>query len=109
MVAVLSLLAGIALMRFIVSPAEQALLAEPPEAGLITAPIEQRVIENTVIARGEVTYDDPIDADIDTAGILERAIVTGHVPTPGSVLRTGDIALEIAGRPVIVLPGELPS
>lgn len=108
-VAVVSLLAGIAIMQFIISPAEQAARTEAPTPGPITAPVESRVISNTVIARGEVTYDDPIDATIDTAGILERPIVTGHVPEVGTVLASGNVALEVAGRPVIVLPGELPA
>lgn len=108
-VAVLSLLAGVVLMQFIVSPAELAARAAPPKAGPVTAPIEERKIENTVVSRGEVTYADAVDAQIDAAGLSERAVVTGQVPQPGKILKAGDIALEIAGRPVIVLAGELPA
>ncbi|WP_344030590.1 hypothetical protein [Leucobacter iarius] len=108
-VAVLSLLAGVVLMQFIVSPAELAARAAPPKAGPVTAPIEERKIENTVVSRGEVTYADAVDAQIDAAGLSERAVVTGQVPQSGKILKAGDIALEIAGRPVIVLAGELPA
>lgn len=95
-------------MQFIVSPAELAARTEPPEAGPVTAPIEERLIENTVITRGEITYADPVELEIDTATLSERAVVTGQVPEEGMILESGDVALELAGRPVIVLPGELP-
>ena len=65
-VAVVSLLAGIAIMQFIVSPAELAARTEPPEAGPVTALVEERVIENSVTTRGEVTYADPVQVTIDT-------------------------------------------
>lgn len=108
-VAVVSLLIGIAVMQFIVSPAELAARTEPPEAGPITAPVEQRRIENTIITRGEVTYADAVEVSIDAGAAAERPVVTGHVPEVGTVFNAGNIALEVAGRPVIVLPGELPS
>ena len=108
-VAVVSLLAGIAVMQFIVSPAEIAARTAPPEPGPVTAPVEERVIENTVVARGEVTYADAVDVTIDAAGGEDRPVVTGHVPDIGTVLKAGNVALELAGRPVIVLPGTLPA
>lgn len=106
-VAVVSLLAGVAVMQFVVSPAELAARTAAPEPGPVTASIEQRIIENTVVTRGEVTYADAVSVSIDAGG--ERPVVTGHVPTVGAVLDVGNIAIEIAGRPVIVLPGELPA
>ena len=108
-VAVGSLLIGIAAMQFIVSPAELAAKSKPPEPGPITTPIELRTIENTVITRGEVTYADAVDVTIDTAGGEDRPVITGHVPAVGAELKAGSIALEVAGRPVIVMPGGLPA
>ncbi|MBP1326094.1 hypothetical protein JOF28_001326 [Leucobacter exalbidus] len=106
-VAVVSLLAGVGLMQFIVSPAELAARTEPPEAGVVTAPLEVRVIKNTVVTRADVGYAGAVDVTIDSAG--ETSIVTGRVPKVGSVLNAKDIALEVVGRPVIVLPGALPA
>ncbi|WP_449282322.1 hypothetical protein [Leucobacter sp.] len=108
-VAVVSLLAGIAVMQFVVSPAEIAARTAPPEPGPVTAPVEERVIENTIVARGEVTYADAVDVEIDAAGGEDRPVVTGHVPEIGTVFKAGNVALELAGRPVIVLPGTLPA
>lgn len=107
-VAVLALAAGAVLMRFVISPAELAARTEPPEAGPVTVPIESRSIENKVTIRGEVTYADSVEAMIEVSGMSERAVVTGRIPETGAELKAGDIALEIAGRPVVVLPGELP-
>ncbi|WP_207203787.1 hypothetical protein [Actinomyces minihominis] len=108
-VAVVSLLLGVALMQFVVSPAEVLANTEAPEPGPVTAVIEDRVIENLVTTRGEVTYADPVQVTIDTAFSEGRPIVTGQVPAVGAVLEAGNVALEVTGRPVIVLPGELPS
>lgn len=108
-VAVLSLLAGVAIMQFIVSPAEMAARTEPPEAGPVTAPVEEKVIENTITTRGEITYADSVEVEIDTSFAEGRAIVTGQVPKVGDLLDAGDVALEVTGRPVIVLSGGLPA
>ena len=108
-VAVVSLLLGIGVMQFVVSPAELAARRTPPDAGPVTAEVEQRVIENTVLTRGDVTFADAVKVTLDTSGSENRPIVTGHVPEVGRVFNAGDIALEVGGRPVIVLPGELPA
>lgn len=108
-VAVVSLLAGVAIMQFIVSPAELAARTEAPEAGPVTAPVEERVIENTIVARGEVAYADSVDVKLGAPSSEGPAIVTGDVPEVGAVLNAADIALEVTGRPVIVLPGDLPA
>lgn len=108
-VAVASLLLGILVMQFIVSPATLAARSEAPEPGPVTAPIESRVIENTVVLRGEVGYADAVAVTIDAAGGEAKAVITGQVPAVGTVFNAGNVALEVAGRPVIVLPGELPA
>lgn len=107
-VAVVALLLGAVLMRFVISPAELAARTEPPEAGPVSVPIESREIRNTVTIRGEVTYADSVEAAIEVSGMTERPVVTGRVPEMGAILNAGDIALEVAGRPVVVMPGELP-
>ena len=108
-VAVASLLVGVAAMQFIVSPAELAARTKAPKPGPITAAIESIEIENTVITRGEITYADEVEAAIDASASAERPVITGHVPEVGTILKQGNIALEVAGRPVIVMPGVLPA
>ncbi|WP_243854759.1 peptidoglycan-binding protein [Canibacter zhoujuaniae] len=108
-VALASLLAGVLIMQFIVSPAELAARKEAPEAGPISAPIELRKIENKIITRGEISFADAVAVELDTAGSEERPIITGNLPKVGDLLEAGTLALEVAGRPVVVLPGELPA
>ncbi|RJT96653.1 hypothetical protein D6T65_16025 [Arthrobacter frigidicola] len=107
--AVLSLVAGLLLGRFLVSPADAAATAKPPAAGLVTVPVEFGRLSNDVTIRGEVAYADPVEVRIDTSSVSGAAVVTGQVPEVGAELKALSIALEVTGRPVIVLPGELPA
>lgn len=108
-VAVVSLLAGLGLSRLIVNPAEAAARTAAPEAGPITVPVERRELSNDVTIRGDVVFDDAVDLRVETAELGERAVITGQVPEVGATLDAGSVALEIAGRPVLVLPGALPT
>lgn len=108
-VAVLCLIAGMLAGRFILSPADAAANADPPAPGLITVPVEFGPLSNDVTIRGEVGYADAAEVTIDTADISGPAVVTGQVPAVGSDLGPLSVALEIGGRPVILLPGDLPA
>jgi len=93
----------------ITSPAEAAARAQAPEASLITAAVERRLLSADIIARGEIDYDDPIALALGgtVGGDQEAQIVTG-VPEEGTELSEGSVALEVSGRPVFLLEGELP-
>jgi len=106
--AVVALGAGIGLSRFIISPAEAAAEAAPPEAGPITVPVEYRTLANDVVIRGDATYEGSTEVTLETGDFGGAAIVTGRVPEVGSTLDAGDVLLEVTGRPVIVLEGDLP-
>ena len=108
-VAVVCLGLGFGLSAFIVSPSEAAAKAAPPTPGPITVPVERRTIGNTVTLRADVGYDDPVGVHVETGDLGGPAVVTGHVPAVGDTLRAGAVALEITGRPVVVLPGDLPT
>lgn len=106
--AVVSLGAGIGLSRLIVSPAEAAANAAPPEAGPITVPVEQRALTNDIVMRGDALYEDPVGVTLETGDIGGPAVVTGQVPEVASNIEAGGVILEVTGRPVILLTGELP-
>jgi hypothetical protein len=107
-VAVASLVAGLVLGQFVVSPGKAAADADAPKAGLITVPLESRALANDVTIRGDATFADAVDVTLETGDLGGPAVVTGQVPEVGAVLTPGSIALEVTGRPVIVLPGDLP-
>src|SRR5690606_39783692 len=82
---------------------------EAPEPGLVTVPVECGPLSNDVTLRADVGYADAVDVTVDTASLDGAAIVTGQVPEQGAELAALSVALEVAGRPIIVLPGELPA
>lgn len=107
-VAIVSLVAGVALSAVIVSPGQAAADAKPPEPGLITVPVELRTLSNDVTLRGDVVYADSVDVTLEAGDRTGPAVVTGRVPEAGATFGPASVALEVAGRPVIVLPGDLP-
>lgn len=108
-VAVVCLGAGLLLSQLIVSPGKAAADAAPPTAGPITVPVENRIIANELVIRGDVGYEDPVALKIETGDLGGPAVVTGQVPQTGTEIGPASVVLEIVGRPVIVLPGELPT
>lgn len=79
------------------------------KAGPITVPVESRALENTVKLRGDAAFDDAVEVRVAPGDLDGPAVVTGNVPEVGATLDALSVALEVAGRPVIVLPGALPA
>jgi peptidoglycan hydrolase-like protein with peptidoglycan-binding domain len=91
------------------SPAEVAAQAEPPEPSLITVEVKQIELTTRVIVRGDIVYDEPEQVGLSgSMGPTVEAPVVTLVLEEGMSLEEGDLALEIAGRPVLVLEGEIP-
>jgi multidrug efflux pump subunit AcrA (membrane-fusion protein) len=107
-IGVVSLAAGLALGTLVTSPGQAAEDTDAPTSGLITVAAEERVLSNDVVIRGEAKFADAVNVTIETAAIDGPAVVTGQVPEVGAQLAAASVALEVVGRPVIVLPGELP-
>lgn len=87
------------------TPAE----AETATPGLITAPVAWGELRNEFIVRGDIAYADAVEVVPDTSTLAGPAVATGRVPDVGDELAALSVALEISGRPLIVLPGELPA
>ena len=112
LIAVISSVLGWIAGSAIQSPSANA-RAEPPEASLITAPVERRVLTSSVIVRGEGRYsaaaDIVVDADLGEEGsTVVRPVVTGRIPVVSADLADGAVALEVSGRPVFLLQGSFP-
>jgi len=108
-VAIVSLVGGLLIGGFVISPGQAALDTEAPDAGLITVPVELKELSNDVTIRADVGYADSVDVKVETSDLGGLAVVTGRVPEVGATLTPLSVALEVAGRPLIVLPGELPA
>ncbi|WP_020386773.1 peptidoglycan-binding protein [Kribbella catacumbae] len=107
-VATLSLGVGVAAGSRLMSPEDAAAKTAPPKASQITVPVEKKALSSKVVARGDTSFDGAVNVRVETSGLKTPAVVTGKVPKVGSTIQAGKALLEIAGRPVIGLPGVLP-
>lgn len=95
--------------RGIRSPAQIAAEAEPPEPSLITVEVERRELSANVITRADVGYDAPAILSLGGAlGGRPDVLVVTAAPKRGEDLAEGAAAIEIAGRPVFLLVGDIP-
>lgn len=91
------------------SPAEVAAEAEPPEASNITVEVVREELSADIITRGDIVFDDPVSLSLSGsfAQQPERLVVTQAVEVDAE-LTEGDVAVEVVGRPVFLLTGEIP-
>lgn len=106
--AVIALGAGIYAGTRITSPAEAIARTAAPEASEVTVPVELRALNSEVVTRGDVTSAGAVDITPETGGLETPPVVTGQVPEVGAEITEGAALLEIVGRPLIALAGELP-
>lgn len=105
-VAVLSAVIGWAAGQRIKSPAEIAAEQDPPPASLITVPVEERELSQNVVVRGTVRASDSTPLSVSSP--TGTPIITRIFKEAGSSIDEGDVIIEVAGRPVFALQGELP-
>ncbi|WP_092624132.1 hypothetical protein [Jiangella sp. DSM 45060] len=106
--AVIALGAGIFAGTRITSPADAIARTAAPEASEVTVPVETRTLNSEVVTRGDVSAAGAVDVKPETGGLETPPIVTGQVPEVGAEIAEGAALLEIVGRPLIALAGELP-
>jgi hypothetical protein len=107
-IAAVALGAGVFAGTRITSPAAAAARAAPREASEVTVPVERRVLESQIVTRGDASYTGAVKVELGLTGLETAAVVTGQVPSVGDTVNKGDVLLEVVGRPVIALPGDLP-
>jgi len=91
------------------SPAEVAAEAEPPPPSNITVAVVREELSADIVTRGDVVFDDPITLSLSGsfAQQPERLVVTRSVEED-TELAEGDVAVEVVGRPVFLLQGDIP-
>ncbi|MGV9286668.1 peptidoglycan-binding protein [Streptomyces sp. NPDC003719] len=101
---------GIGASQVIKSPAQAAADTAAPPPSVMTAPVEKRVLRNSVIVRGMVAASQSVD--VTPSGSAEPgvggAVITAVGVRAGESVRPGKVLLEVSGRPVIALRGALP-
>ena len=99
---------GWVLGRQIKSPADLAAEARAPAASLITVPVERKVLSSDIVIRGQVGFSE--STDITVSGVSGGSSIITRVPkAEGETLLEGDTVVELAGRPLIALQGDLPA
>lgn len=106
--ALVGTVAAFVLARQVRTPGEIAARAEPPPPSQISVPVERLLLEQTVTVR--CGPRPAFVAAIGVQGVTDSAdrIVTGLPVGDGDPVQEGDVALEVAARPVVVLRGRLP-
>ncbi|MEM7338972.1 MAG: peptidoglycan-binding protein [Actinomycetota bacterium] len=108
-VAVVAVLAGVVgwlAGQRVKSEAELAAEREPPPPSLITVPIELQELSQNVVVRGTVRASNATELTVASAS--GESIITRLPKDAGDVVAEGDVLIEVAGRPVIALQGDLP-
>ena len=89
------------------SPEQAAARANEPTASYITAKVERRILTKTVIQRGDVRPE--VSLEIGAPSSVEGdPVVTGIAVSQGADVAEGTKVIEVSGRPVFVLQGEVP-
>ncbi|WP_259464743.1 peptidoglycan-binding protein [Streptomyces sp. TLI_171] len=100
---------GVGAALLIKSPAQAAADTRPPAADVLTAPVERQVLTSTLVTRGQVTADQTVDIIPTASGGTSGAAVVTKLPLKaGDQVSAGVPVLEVSGRPVFPLQGDLP-
>lgn len=89
------------------SPEQAAARASEPEASWITAAVERRVLASTVVLRGDVKPEVSLSVGVPSS-VEGVGVVTRVPPTAGTAVVEGQLVVEVSGRPVFVLQGDVP-
>jgi peptidoglycan hydrolase-like protein with peptidoglycan-binding domain len=89
------------------SPEQAASNAAPPEASWVTAVVEQRVLTQTLITRGDVTPEVSASLRVPVS-VVGDPVITDLAVAAGDEVIEGQRVIEVSGRPVFVLVGDVP-
>lgn len=104
------LLLGYLATVFVRSPAQRAAETAPPPPSLVTATVESKVLADAVVVRATVQAQGTVNAV--PSGVpagAARAVISKLPVAPGGALQAGQVAVEVSGRPVVVLQGSVPA
>ncbi|HTI24785.1 MAG TPA: peptidoglycan-binding domain-containing protein [Kutzneria sp.] len=100
--------AGWAVGAQITSPADAAAAHQPPPASLITVAVAKQALASTITAQGTISYTGATPLTLTgTVGGATTQLVT-RAPAVGATVGSGQRLLEVSGRPVFLLPGQVP-
>ena len=89
------------------SPAQAAADSAAPPPSVLTEPIQKRVLDATVVLRGTVSAEQSVD--VVAKGGTGTPVITAVNVKYGDLVPAATALIEISGRPVFALPGDIPS
>lgn len=107
--AVVAMAAGFGAAQLVKSPQQLAAEAAGPGPSILTAVVEKRVLQSTVVLRGDVASSQQADLTPSLASASGKAVVTAVRVKQGDQVEAGQVLLEVSGRPLFVLPGDKPA
>lgn len=109
--AALMTLGGLGATLLVKSPAQLAAEAAAPPSDVLTAPVERRVLRSSVITRGDVVADQTVEVipQAPAGGGAARPVITKIPVRAGDAVKAGQVLMEVVGRPVFTLEGDLPA
>ncbi len=90
------------------SPADLAAEAAPPEPSEVTAPVERTELVADVVLRSTVSFGEPVPVSLRGAIDVDGDLIVTGVPEEGDEVAEGEVLIEVSGRPVLVIEGEIP-
>lgn len=108
--AVVGVVATWGVSTLLTSPAQRAAETRPPEPTVVTAQVSRRVVAQSLIFRGKVGASSVVPAvpSGPPPGTL-KAVVTKAPVRAGDTVPDGGLVVEVSGRPVIALEGDIPA
>jgi peptidoglycan hydrolase-like protein with peptidoglycan-binding domain len=100
---------GLAASTLVRSPAQEAADQGPPTASILTAPIVRQVLTQQVVFQGTVQAGKSIEVTPGSEQGADVLVITKMTMSAGSVIRPGDVLIQVSGRPLIALPGTTPA
>lgn len=91
------------------SPAEAAAQTAAPEPSPILVPAEMRELSTDIITRGTGRFGSPQSVPLAPSALKPDGGIVTAVSDPGTELASGAVVASVAGRPVFLLAGEVPS
>jgi peptidoglycan hydrolase-like protein with peptidoglycan-binding domain len=93
----------------VATPAQQAARTRAPRPSLLTAPVERTRARTAVVLRGTLVDGAPISVGVPNNLDGDLAVVSAVGASRGTEVRAGSLIAAVAGRPVFVMPGQIPA
>jgi hypothetical protein len=112
--AVLLGVGGLLGATYVKSPAQLAAEQRPAPPTVLTAPVKRQVVGASVVLRGTVAGSreiqaTPVPVTTGAEGGAAGPPLTAVRKSQGDTVNAGEVIVEVAGRPLVALPGDEPA